>query len=339
MSSIESRLIENIIDQSVEAFSFTERVEMGELKVTLETIKTSLRLGGSLEADYDIPTPKFLLSHPLTLSQRKQVDDFLGSYYAQESVELQDKVTQIPIKENYEPMVFLSAIFEKHKLPVSFSDIPFNPACEEWANKPRVFWTRQSLAEKLVSLGKALATVDLFLHFEDAFRPVGVQEGLFKRRIEWILKDYPEWDDSKVITEARSKTAVTPRLASHKSGAAVDITLRRFSTGEPLDLGNKYPEGGALVALDCPFVTYSQWQTRQIFANSVRMAGLEVYPGEDWHASYGDNLHAFFSGKTAKFGPVKDFSLDNGRILEVYSPEEFDRNFLNSEVISLMRKN
>src|SRR5258708_4012176 len=182
--------------------------------------------------------------------QRKIVDRELGEFYAKRSVSQQEIIATVPISESSEKMVFLPSLFQKHGLPFTLSDLPFNKACGEWAGKPRVFWVRESMSERLVELAEAFSQVGIFFHLEDAFRPVGVQEGLFKRRVSMIVDEHPDWDKEAVLLEAKSKTAVSPRLASHKGGAAIDLTLRRILDGQPLDLGNKYPEGGALVGID-----------------------------------------------------------------------------------------
>ena len=302
------------------------------LERRLSKIRNSLGNSLSPIPEYQIIIPDFFLARPLSNSQRKLVDESLGTFYAQRSVSQQEVIATVPIRESSERMLFLPKLFQERDLLLSLSDIPFNKACGEWADKPRVFWTRESMANRLLILAEAFSKIDLLFHIEDAFRPVGVQEGLFKRRVGWIQNEHPDWDWNKVLLEAKSKTAVSPRLASHKSGAAIDITLRRISDGSSLDLGNKYLEGGALVAVDCPFITTEQWQTRQLFANSFRMAGFAIYDGEDWHASYQDNLAGVLDGKVingyvAKYGPVKSFSLETGQILEVYDPGEYNEPY------------
>ena len=304
------------------------------LKRILTSVKGSLDRNLDSTPEFQISIPDFFLVEPLSEDQRKLVDAQLGEFYAQRSVSQQEAIATVPIKESSEKMAFLPKLFQERGLPLSLSDIPFNKACGEWADKPRVFWVRESMADRLLILARALFEANLLFHIEDAFRPIGVQEGLFKRRVDWIITEHPDWDWQAVITEAKSKTAVSPRLASHKSGAAIDITLRKISDGSPLDLGNKYPEGGALVAVDCPFVTAEQWQTRQLFANSFRMAGFAIYDGEDWHASYQDNLAGVSNGNVidryvAKYGPIKSFSLETGQILEVYDLNEYDKPFID----------
>lgn len=308
-------------------------IDSDYLKRMLASVKKSLDHSINSTPDYQVVIPNFFLTKPLSNDQRKLVDASLGAFYAQRSVSQQEVIATVPIRESSEKMVFLPQLFEKFDTPLSLSELPFNKACGEWGGKPRVFWVRESMAERLVKLAEALSQVGLFFHVEDAFRPVGVQEGLFNRRINMITQEHPDWGWEAVLLEAKSKTAVCPRLASHKAGAAIDLTLRRISNGSSLDLGNKYPEGGALVAIDCPFVTAEQWQTRQLFANSMIMAGFAIYIGEDWHASYQDNLAGVIDNKVvdgyiAKYGPIKSFALDSGKILEIYENTEYDELFL-----------
>lgn len=306
--------------------------DLDYLKRTLTSVKESLDRNLGPTPEFQISIPYFFLLDPLSEDKRKLVDTQLSEYYAQRSVLQQEVIATVPIKESSEKMVFLPKLFQEYGLPLSLSDLPFNKACGEWADKPRVYWVRESMANRLSILAKALTQVDLLFHIEDAFRPVGVQEGLFKRRVDWIQSEHPDWNWEKILLEAKSKTAVSPRLASHKSGAAIDITLRKISDCSPLDLGNKYPEGGALVAIDCPFVTVEQWQTRQLFVNSFRIAGFAIYDGEDWHASYLDNLAGVKDGRvireyTAKYGPIKKFDDVTGEIISFYEERELNVPF------------
>lgn len=293
------------------------------------------RVGNFLNSDsvsFQTNIPDEFLILPLNADQRKLLDSKLALNYAANAIGLQDQIARVPIVENFEPFIYLPDLFAREAVTVEFSDIPFHAACGEWAGKHRDFWTRVRVGERLLRLGKAFNSIGLSIHFEDGFRPVGVQEGLFKRRVEWTGAEHPDWTFDQIILEARSKTAVTPRLASHKGGAAVDITLNTLE-GIPLDLGNKYPEGGALVNLDCPFITQEQWETRQIFARAAQIAGFAVYPGEDWHVSTGDNLASLNVSQNlrpsykAVYGPIKNFDRITGEVTQAYSDTELDEIF------------
>lgn len=311
----------------------------------LEDLYRRISIPGST-AETELPQPPIrgFLSKPLTDEQKKKSDQVLGPEYAKEAVALQDKLIDIPIEECGEPMVHSPSLFQANEVPLSTSIIPFSEACGEWANKQRIYWIRESVANRLLNMGQSLKKIGIKLHLEDAFRPIGVQEGLFSRRIKLILREHPEWSEDwdKVWTEARSKTAVCPGMAGHKSGAAVDITLQTLD-GNPLPLGNRYPDGGPRVALHFPYVTQEEWATRMLFAYATELHGLRIYPFENWHASAGDLSAGIAFGKTnsvtpqyrARFGPIKSFDPQTGNIVS-YAPPEYFQPFFSKE--ELLRK-
>lgn len=296
----------------------------------------------------EIPERGFLL-RPLSAEQDKEVSQLIGQQYATAAVELQDKLTDISVNENHEKMVFLPSLFSGNGVALSLSTIPFHEACGEWAGKQRMFWVRESVATRILKAGRALNSLDIILHIEDAFRPVGVQEGLFFRRVRMILQQHSEWiqEWDKVWTEARSKTAVCPWMAGHKSGAALDITLCRKPNGFPLPIGNVYPEGGPKVALHYPYITQEEWLSRQLFAATMEMAGLRIYPYENWHTSFGDlsaGISALSSREitpnyTAVYGPIKDFDTKTGEVQPYPAEEYFAPFFTKEEFLELLKLN
>lgn len=315
----------------LELESVNDRDLYEQLFHALEVVKEGISEKLGTSGDIEIHSPKFFVKRSISEDQRKVIDEIVGPIYAKESVKLQKVVMTVPIAESMEKFTSIREVFAKEDLRATYSELPFSSACGEWAGKPRLFWARESVVSRLLIVGKVLSDIGIEMHFEDSFRPVGVQEGLFRRRVDWIFRDHADWDKDKILEEAMSKTAITPRLASHKSGAAVDVTFR-LPSGEPMDLGNKYPEGGALVALDCPFVTKKQWITRQIFKNTFSMAGFALYPGEDWHVSLNDNLagvknNKMTQGYSALYGPIKDFDIVTGKVNSIYNKEELDIPF------------
>jgi len=272
--------------------------------------------------------PDFFLEKPLEPDQKIVIDTSESEKVASLSVDMQDRLLGVPIDECYQPLVDLRRILSDR---ASFSAVPFHEACGEWAGLERQFWVRQDFASRLVLMAEVLGDQDIAIHFEDGFRPLGVQEGLFKRRIEAVKANFPNYTEEQILREARSKTAITPRLASHKAGAAVDVRLLR--NGKLDDIGHEYAEGGALVYLKSPFVTQEQWQNRQTLVIAASLCGLTMYIGEDWHLSYGDNLASLNDdltpepGYVAQYGPIKRIDHRSGQIMEVYSEGDIDNIF------------
>lgn len=335
MKEIDGREIQKVEEQLGINFIEPRRLLLSNLNHQIEQLSQVLQLSPR----YPVLPERGFLAGPLTVDQEREVGQLLGLVYARAAVTLQDKLTNISIQESKERMVFLPTIFQQAKIDFSLSTLPFHEACGEWAGKPRVFWVRESVAARILKAAQAFETIGVKFHIEDAFRPVGVQEGLFFRRIKMILAQHPEWieDWDKVWTEARSKTAVNPWMAGHKSGAALDITLKT-SDGAPLLLGNIYPEGGPKVALHYPYVTQEEWSTRQLFVVGMEMSGLRTYPYENWHSSFGDlgaGIAAFSTtdstpNYTAVYGPIKNFDPDSGEI-EPYKVEEYYAPFYTKE--------
>jgi D-alanyl-D-alanine dipeptidase len=250
---------------------------------------------------------------------------------ARACVDFQTQVAKVPIRESMEPLRYIPTAFETAAIEASFSDEPFPESSGSWAGKPQEFWARESVVKRLVLTGRILETVGLHIHFLEAFRPLGVQEAMFRRRVQTTRNEHPSWPEEDIIAESKSKTASTPRLASHKGGAAVDMFLAN-SDGQLLDFGHGYPNGGVLVSPFCKFLTAEQWQNRQMLHIAAGLAGLVMYMGEDWHFSFGDNVAAMAGTadpvkKTARFGPVKEFDHESGEITAAYTIDELDQLF------------
>jgi D-alanyl-D-alanine dipeptidase len=271
------------------------------------------------------------LEQKLSTDQAANLNEIETPAVARACVDFQTQVAQVPIRESMEPMRHIPTVFEDAGVKASFSDEPFPESSDSWAGKPQEFWARESVVKRLAIAGRLLETVGLHIHFLEAFRPLGVQEAMFRRRLQTTWHEHPTWTEEDIIAESKSKTASTPRLASHKGGAAVDMFLAD-SDGRLLDFGHGYPNGGVLVSPFCKFLTPEQWQNRQMLHVAAGLAGLVMYVGEDWHFSFGDNVAALAGTAdplktTATFGPIKEFDHESGEITATYTIDELDQLF------------
>ena len=251
---------------------------------------------------------------------------------AKNAEEFQHKVSTVRIRESFERLVDLRTCREADEGTWTFTKGKYHEACGEWAGRDKLFLVRESVSSRLSQLALSLSHIDTKINFEDGFRPLGVQEGLFIRRIAMAKASHPEWTDEELLLEARSKTAYTPRFAAHKAGAAVDVRLYSASSGDFYDIGHDYPDGGEIVRLNTEFVTQHQWQNRKILEHMARASGLFMYPYEDWHLCYGDATAAVVGSPcaddyTAKYGPVKLYDSKRGKIQATYDQDELDEVF------------
>lgn len=273
------------------------------------------------------------LSKKLTSTQVHAINERETHTVAKYCINIQSQLANVPIQESYERMLHLPTVFRELNIQATFSKTLIPQGFGAWSGKPQEFWTRESFTRRLVLLGSLLNTVGIQLHIEEAFRPGDVQEYMFNRRLLRTRLEHPNWDHDQIIAESKSKTASSPRLASHKAGAAVDVLLRSSVTGKLLDFGHKYPDGGVLVFPKTPYITQTQWQNRQLLQVAAGLCDLTLYVGEDWHLSYGDNLASLNADNLvakdyiAKYGPVKEFDHRSGEILRTYSIDEIDSLF------------
>ncbi len=270
------------------------------------------------------------LARPLDENEKNAVNNGETLHGAREAVVFREQLASVAIRDQLEPLVSLQQIADENEFSWTFSQTPYHSACGEWAGRPRLFWVRRTIANRLASLSTELIGADFGVHFEDAFRPTGVQEGLFTRRYEMAKHEHPDWSHEELLIEAQSKTAFTPRFAAHKAGAAVDVRLRDLRDGTLLDIGHEYPEGGEVVRLDTPYVTQQQWHNRMLLHGVALRADLAMYPFEDWHLCAGDATAHTVDGITdipAPYGPIKSFHEATGEITQTYNDDELDNTF------------
>jgi len=276
--------------------------------------------------------PEHVLTQPLTIEQVAFIDEHESHRFAADAVHIQQSLATVPIEDSSEPLVHLPTIF-RDRGDVTFDTGVFPEMAGKWSGKPQEFWLRRSVAERLLTANTLLGSVGVSLHFIEAFRPLEVQAAMFARRVTNTAAQHPEWTEEQILAESMSKTASRPRLASHLGGAAVDAWPRDNASGKLLDFGHTYPSGGALVAPASPFVTAKQWLNRQLLQVATGLAGLTMYPGEDWHVSFGDNLAALDENNiiraeyVASFGPIQDFDRATGEITEVIDSVKIDSLF------------
>jgi D-alanyl-D-alanine dipeptidase len=271
------------------------------------------------------------LARPLSTTEKRHINEIESLKLASQAAAFADRAKTSHMQESFHNLTNLRLIAAARCLPLTFTNIPYHQACGDWAGKQKLMWVREPIADQLVSLAGQLAAADFGLHIHDAFRPPGVQEGLFQRRYDMTRKDHPEWDHEQVLLETRSKTAFSPRVASHKGGAALDVMLVDLRSSQSVDIGHEYSEGGAVVALDSPYVTQSQWMARHLLAAAAKGSGFALFPYEDWHICSGDNTAAATAAgpqvPSSLYGPIKEFDPVTGAITSVYDEDELDETF------------
>lgn len=323
--------------------------------------------------DLELPS-KGLLSGPLIEVIRNKLNMLLGPTYAEgNALHQQVLLSSVAINESNEPLVDLRDYFNNRRNPidVEFSAKPFHLACGDMAGKERIWMVRENIAINLGLLFSALNKVGIRPYIEDCLRTTSVQEGLLLRRITDVARQHSGLDPMMVKKIAGSLTASVPGLAGHMAGAAIDARYMDIQTGKFHELGNEYAMGGIFASIDCPYITWDQYESRMIFATTMRMSGMRLLPTENWHASSGDRglgideelkvrvvsadsdnvltddvealprrpesgsgIHSYWKApnQRARFGPIKSFNQADGKIVP-YDPAIVDQPLLTDEQV------
>lgn len=105
---------------------------------------------------------------------------------------------------------------------------------------------------------------------------------------------------------------------THNTGGAVDLTLRKKSTGELLDMGSEFDDATPISFTDAlekkanksekSSKRFEARNNRRILYNAMTQAGFANYPYEWWHYDYGTQMwsqNAAPKGTKAWYGPAK----------------------------------
>lgn len=249
--------------------------------------------------------------------------------YWTEQVELaydfMKKIHEYPVSECGEPMMSLRQAVKDARLTVKFSDTKIADKYD------RVFYLREGLIKKIIAVAKEMNDCGCFLHVEDCFRSRAMQRdiGLQKYIFDLLLQ--------KVIWENKGKVpspelmfrrftafiATAPKIGTHLSGSAVDISVYQASNLKELDRGGLYPEISELTFMNSPFISESAAANRLKIQTIMKKHGFIAYPYEFWHFSQGDAHYEYLtnSGKPAKYGAVS-FNLSSGKVTPIDNQEK-----------------
>jgi len=206
------------------------------------------------------------------------------------------RVLQIPIVDNGEPLVDVSAL---RLIRLSERRAGLYPGFR---------LVRQSVADKLVAAAAALPNgVSLF--FEEGHRPVWLQRQYYDRYRGRLSLAHPEWDAARLAMETSKYVAPPDIVPPHSTGAAVDLTLCT-TEGRELDMGTTSDgspaDSDTLSYTFSPQITDSARQNRALLIEIMSDQGFVNYPTEWWHWSYGDRYWAYQMHQTnAIYGTIE----------------------------------
>lgn len=240
-----------------------------------------------------------------------------------QAYEFMEKIKVYPVKECGETLAPLPQAAKAAGVEVTFSGKPHVEGL------PRMFYLRKGLIADFLKVAEEMNRLDWVLHVEDAFRSRRMQRGLglakhtfdiTLKKVMWEL-DGEKPSEDLMFRRATALIATCPKIGTHMSGSAMDISVYRRNGGEEIYRGSPYLELSELTPMDSPFVEVQGQRNRKQITEIFEKHGFVAYPFEFWHYSKGDAYDAYFANNPehAKYGAV-DFDATTCTVSPIDSP-------------------
>ena len=232
-------------------------------------------------------------------------------------------IRQYPVVECGEPMVALIDAVRGAGVEVSFSERPHVQGL------PRLYWLRAGLINSFLACARALNDRGWILKVEDGFRTLTMQKFLARAPYTFdVVVERLLWEGNGTLPPVElamrrigALVAAAPKVGTHMSGSAIDISVLDRTTGQEIDRGRPYLEMSELTPMTSPFITPEAHANRQAITALMRDYGFITYPWEFWHYNQGDAYDHYLNGtgQPGRYGAV-NFSLTDGSVEPIEDP-------------------
>lgn len=274
------------------------------------------------------PMPEFYMERRMGPAPRRDGDEARRAFWTAQMDEADaflHTVLSCPTQECGEPMASLVDVVRQARVEAAFSQRPHVHGL------PRQFRLRAGLVPKFLAAAAEMNARGWVLKVEDGYRSVRMQQGLgLHPQIFAAILQKVRWECGGVQPEigllrrrVGALIAGAPKVGTHMSGSAIDISVLRRDTGEEVDRGGPYLEMSERTPMDSPFVPDAARQNRHQITSVMRNHGFVAYPWEFWHYNAGD-AYAECLGRTglpARYGPVH-VDLATGNVTPIDNPTE-----------------
>jgi D-alanyl-D-alanine dipeptidase len=232
-------------------------------------------------------------------------------YWAERMDEAYDfmlAVQEHPLKECGEPLRPLPEAVRAAGVKVLFSPLP------HVRGLPRLFFLREGILPDFISAAREMNGRGWAIKVEDAYRTTEMQKynALRPDVFQAVLKK-TRWElggQTPPIDLFRRRLAaliaMNPRVGTHCSGSAVDISVVTLDGEQEVDRGAPYLEVSELTPMGSPFVSREAAANRTAITELMARHGFRTYHFEFWHYNMGDAYDEHLAGSTlpARYGPV-----------------------------------
>ena len=241
----------------------------------------------------------------------------------EQGYEVVQKVLKFEVRECGEGFASLPDAAESAGIEMLFSTSKIAGELE------RVFFMRESLVKDVMAVGRAMNDRGWILKIEDGFRSLQMQSQLVRKPevFDVILKKCI-WENGGeippvelVFRRAGVLVANLPKVGTHMSGSAIDVSVFRRDDGTEVWRGNPYLEMSERTPMRSPFVEPEALQNRLEITAMLEAQGLIHFPFEFWHFNKDDAMGHLLTGNPApaRFGPV-NWDPQTNRVTAVENP-------------------
>jgi len=234
-------------------------------------------------------------------------------------------ILEYPVEECGERLVYLPDVAQAEGVKVEFSSTKIARDFD------RIFYLRAGLIEDFVAIARDMNARGWILKVEDGFRSremqkyLALKESIFDgilQKVIWEVEGGIPAPDL-LFRRISALVATIPKIGTHMSGSAIDISVLRADDFSEVERGGPYIELSELTPMASPFVSAQAAQNRAEITKLMERHGFLAYPYEFWHYNKGDAYHEYLtqSGHPARYGAI-DFDVTSGIITPVTNPKE-----------------
>lgn len=237
--------------------------------------------------------------------------------------EMVEQLLAYPVEECGEGFASLSDAASEAGVEMFFSDTKIA------GDLDRVFYLRESLVSDVIAIGREMNDRGWVLKIEDGFRTLEMQGTLVRKPSVFdsiLQKCIWENDGELPSTELVFRRAIVmvaniPKIGTHMSGSAIDISVFRRDGGGEIPRGGPYIEVSEKSPMRSPFITEEELANRLAITEVMESHGFMHFPFEFWHYNKGDAGDHILNQRPgpARYGPV-DWNPDTNEVTPVADP-------------------
>ncbi len=239
-------------------------------------------------------------------------DDLARRAYWTESMDAADAfmrtIMACPVDECGEPMASLVEAARSARVEVAFSDRPHVDGL------PRLYFLRRGLVRRFLAVAGEMNAGGWVLKVEDGYRTMEMQRALGRQdHVFAAILRMVRWESGQaappidlLFRRLGALIAIAPKVGTHLSGSAMDVSVLHRDTGEEVDRGGPYLEMSEVTPMASPYVSAEAQENRREITSLMERHGFVAYPWEFWHYNAGDAYAEALSqsGRPGRYGPV-----------------------------------